>query len=98
RIVAVGNYVRIPGKRRAEVAFAVADDFRARGLGTRILEQLARRARAHGIDEFVAFVLPGNNAMTQVFSASGFEVVQTLAGCLIEERLQLDDTALLERR
>ena len=43
--MAVGNYVRLRDPHTAEAAFAVADDFQRKGIGTRLLEQLAQRAR-----------------------------------------------------
>src|SRR5947209_20606055 len=58
RIVALAEYARLRDPEVAEVAFAVADDQQGRGIGTRLLEQLAARAAAAGVDEFVAQVLP----------------------------------------
>src|SRR5687768_12911269 len=46
RIVAVANFARLRDPKAAEVAFAVADDYQRRGIGTRLLEQLAARAGA----------------------------------------------------
>jgi GNAT superfamily N-acetyltransferase len=45
-IVALGNYIRDPAL--AESAFVVADELQGRGIGTRLLEQLAARAAAAG--------------------------------------------------
>ena len=59
RVVAVANYVRLRDPTIAESAFAVADDYQGRGIGTRLLEQLAARAAEHGIERFVAEVLRG---------------------------------------
>ena len=55
--------------QRAEVAFAVRDDHQGRGIGTLLLEHLARIARAAGITEFEADVLGENNQMLSVFAA-----------------------------
>jgi GNAT superfamily N-acetyltransferase len=44
----------------AEVAFAVADAWQGRGVGTILVERLREDARAAGITRFVAEVLPGN--------------------------------------
>jgi len=44
----------------AEVAFAVADDWQARGVGTLLVERLAADARAAGIRRFTADVAPDN--------------------------------------
>ena len=60
RVVAVGSYTRISGSKTAEMAFAVDDSEQGRGIGTRLLEQLAGRARDAGIDRFVAEVMASN--------------------------------------
>jgi N-acetylglutamate synthase-like GNAT family acetyltransferase len=46
----------------AEVAFAVADNWQHRGIGTVLVERLAQDARAAGIERFRADVAPGNTA------------------------------------
>jgi acetyl coenzyme A synthetase (ADP forming)-like protein len=59
-------------ERRAEVAFAVADDYQGRGVGTLLLGHLAEVAAANGITVFEAEVLPDNHHMVKVFRQSGF--------------------------
>ena len=83
-IIALGNYVRLRDLRLAEVAFAVADSFQGRGVGTRLLEQLAARAAGQGIAHFVAEVMPDNSAMLGVFAEAGFELTRTLEGGVVE--------------
>ena len=46
RVVTLASYVRLRDREVAEVAFAVADGHQRRGIGTRLLEQLAVRRRA----------------------------------------------------
>src|SRR6266516_5749487 len=75
RVVAVAEFVRLRDDTSAEVAFAVADELQGRGIGTRLLEQLAERAAAAGIERFVADVLPDNAAMLGVFGDAGFKAV-----------------------
>ena len=48
--------------RAAEVAFAVADDWQRRGIGTVLLDRLAEDARAAGIESFRADIAPCNTA------------------------------------
>lgn len=60
------------GGEEAEVAFAVADGYQGRGLGTILLGRLAEIAAAQGIRPFVAFVLFESRAMLNVFRESGF--------------------------
>jgi GNAT superfamily N-acetyltransferase len=59
-------------RTRAEVAVEVADHLHGRGLGTILIERLARVAEQHGITNFVAEVLCENRAMLDVFR-EGFD-------------------------
>jgi acetate---CoA ligase (ADP-forming) len=92
RIVALAEYARLRNPRSAEVAFAVADDLQGRGVGTRLLEQLALRAQADGIDEFVAEVMHDNAAMLHVFRDAGFEVKRAVAEGEVEVRFPIAPT------
>jgi acetyl coenzyme A synthetase (ADP forming)-like protein len=80
RIVAVAEFMRLRDESVAEAAFAVADDHQGRGIGTRLLEQLALRAAEAGVERFVAEVLPENRAMLGVFEGAGLEVTRELDG------------------
>src|SRR5215471_470232 len=80
RIVAVANWVRLRDPRAAEIAFAVGDEFQRRGIGTRLLEQLAARAGDAGIEEVVAEVLHENDKMLGVFRNAGFAVARAGEG------------------
>ena len=93
RVVALANYVRLRDPKSAEVAFAVADDFQGRGIGTRLLEQLAARASAHSIERFVAEVMADNAAMIAVFGDAGFEVRRTLSGGEVEMTFSIAPTS-----
>ena len=84
RIVALANYVRLRDPLSAEVAFAVAEAYQGRGVGTRLLERLATRAANHGIERFIGEVMADNAAMIHVFEGVGFEVARTLAGGELE--------------
>ena len=76
-IVALGHFYRDPEKPdRAEVAFAVADALNGQGIGTSLLDRLARIAREKGIRAFEADVLAQNRKMIDVFVDSGFDVRQ----------------------
>ena len=84
RVVGLGTYVRLREPRDAEVAFAVADEYQGRGIGTRLLEQLAALAGARGIERFMATVLHDNRAMLKVFFGAGFEVAREIEGGAVE--------------
>ena len=89
RIVAVANYVRLRDPLVAEAAFVVADDYQGRGVGIRLVEQLARRAAAHGIEAFIAEVMGENRAMLSVFAQVGFDTSRTLEGGVVEVRFPI---------
>jgi acyl-CoA synthetase (NDP forming)/GNAT superfamily N-acetyltransferase len=98
RVLAVAGYdgLREPGV--AEVAFAVADDDQRRGIGMRMLEQLAEIAAAREIHRFDAEVLAANRLMLGVFEHAGFAVRRR--GSFGELTVSLDITptqALLDR-
>ena len=82
-IIGVGHYLGLDSKdaplTRAEVAFAIADEYQGRGIGTLLLEHLAAIARANGITEFEADVLGENNRMLEVFERSGFRIQRSIA-------------------
>ena len=74
RVVAVAGYVGLREPGVAEVAFAVADDDQQRGIGMRMLEQLAEIAAGRGIHRFDAEVAASNRLMLGVFEHAGFAV------------------------
>ena len=92
RTVALANWVRLRDPRVAEVAFTVDDRFQRRGIGTRLLEQLAARAAEAGIEEFVAEVLHDNDAMISVFRDAGFDVARVADGGEVEIRFPITPT------
>ena len=98
QIVAVANYVRLRDPVAAEVAFAVADTYQGRGVGTRLLEQLAARAAQHGIERFIAEVLAANTPMMRVFEDAGFEVARTLEGGETEVAFPIEATEAFTAR
>ena len=93
RVVALASYARLREPHTAEVAFAVADDLQGRGVGTRLLEQLAALAGEAGIERFVAVVMPENRPMLAVFEDAGFKVGRALDGGEIEVRFPIAATA-----
>jgi acetate---CoA ligase (ADP-forming) len=98
RVVAVANYVRLRDVRTAEVAFAVADDFQGRGIATRLLERLAAAAASVGIEQFLAEVMLGNDAMLRVFAEAGFQTKRETVSGTVEVRLSLAPTEHLRVR
>jgi acetyl coenzyme A synthetase (ADP forming)-like protein len=84
----VARYVRCDGdgadgERRAEFAVAVADAEQGHGVGTLLLEHLARIALRSGITAFEADVLGDNRRMFELLSRSGFAVRESGPGRVV---------------
>ncbi len=71
-VAEAGTTGSAPSVVAAESAFAVADDYQGRGLGTILLAHLAEAAHEAGYQVFVNQVLPDNRRMIGVIRASGF--------------------------
>ena len=59
---------------KAEVSFAVIDEYQAKGIGTALMHHIVGIAREAGIKMFTAEVLPGNIPMLKVFERSGLPI------------------------
>jgi GNAT superfamily N-acetyltransferase len=59
---------------KAEVAFAVIDQYQGQGIGAALMRHLAEIARAAGLKELIAEVLPENTPMLKVFEKSGLRL------------------------
>lgn len=92
QLVAVARYDRTPGQPIAEVAFLVDDAHQGRGLGSIMLEQLARYATLHGITAFVADTLAENSKMLHVFKDAGYQLERELADGVVRVRFELTPT------
>jgi GNAT superfamily N-acetyltransferase len=87
--IGVGRYIVEPGTRAAEVAFTVDEAHHGLGVGTLLLNHLARIARSQGILEFRAYVLAENRAMLEVFENAGFPLERRLEGNVIVASMRL---------
>lgn len=92
RFIGVARYIRGADPTRAEVSFAVLDEYQGRGIGSLLLDHLSRIARAGGIIEFEADVLGDNNRMLEVFSKSGFQVRRSNSAGVIHVAFPTEET------
>jgi GNAT superfamily N-acetyltransferase len=86
RFIGVGRYICGADPSRAEVAFAILDEFQGRGIGTLLLEHLRLIADANSVAEFEADVLGENRQMLEVFAHSGFESQRSLESGVVHLR------------
>jgi RimJ/RimL family protein N-acetyltransferase len=86
-IVGAGRYVVIqPG--RAEVAFAVVDEYQGQGAGAALMRNLAAIARQAGLNELIAEVLGSNGAMLRVFERSSLRMSTRRDGPIVHVLLE----------
>ena len=72
-IIAHGQLTRLHGRRDAEFAVQVRDQYQGSGLGTHILTQLLEIARDEKLEKVVAEIMPENAGMRRVCTKLGFE-------------------------
>jgi acyl-CoA hydrolase/GNAT superfamily N-acetyltransferase len=90
-MVAIGQFFTDPGRASAEVAFIVQDEWQQKGMGTFLLEYLARIARSRGVRTFHASVLTINKGMLQVFYNSGYSVNTEFDGDVYHVRFDISN-------
>ena len=71
RVIAGGGRYIVVESGKAEVAFAVVDQYQGQGIGAALMHHLAAIAREAGLKELIAEVLPENVPMLKVFERSG---------------------------
>ncbi|MDX6617750.1 MAG: hypothetical protein QOK36_136 [Gaiellales bacterium] len=98
QVVGLASYDRLRDRGAAEVAFAVADDLQGIGVGTRLLEQLAKHASTAGVERFVLEILPGNRSMLGVVSGAGFAFERRAYRGVLEVTMQIEPTGAYAER
>lgn len=88
-IVGGGRYVVVQ-PARAEVAFVVIDKYQGQGIGSILMRHLAAIARAAGLQELIAEVLPENMPMLKVFERSGLHMTTTPESEVVHVTLHLN--------
>jgi len=72
--VGVARYMSRPGGEACEFAIVVADDWRARGIGARLMRSLMENARQRGLRVMEGEVLTANTRMLALMKSLGFRI------------------------
>jgi RimJ/RimL family protein N-acetyltransferase len=88
-VIAGGGRYIVSEPGRAEVAFALDDPHQGLGIGTRLMRHLVAIARAAGLRELVAEVLPENAAMLKVFERCGLAATTRREGGVVHLTMTL---------
>jgi RimJ/RimL family protein N-acetyltransferase len=78
----------------AEVAFAIDDPHQKLGIATHLISHLIEIARAAGLEEFVAEVLPENVPMLKVFERCGLAMTTRRERGVVHVKLALSRGAM----
>ena len=93
-IVGLGHCVR--AGMAAEIAFVVEEDFQRLGIASRLLQGLVHVARANGITQLEADVLPDNLPMLQVLRRSGLPLRESRSEGVVHATLFLGQPSPIE--
>ena len=90
-IIGGGRYI-VTEQGKAEVAFVVIDTYQGQGIGAMLTRHLTSLARAAGLKELVADVLPENAAMRKVLGKFGFQAGRSHDPQVIHMTMPLTDS------
>ncbi len=87
--VGIARYEGTPGSDSAEIAVAVAPDWRHVGLATALVRRLGVAAVQRGIRHFTALFLAGNRPVVELLSAADLPEARRFAAGLVEDVIDL---------
>jgi len=74
RIVGVSRYITNPDRASCEFSLVVADEFKGKGLGSRLMLSIMDFAREKGLTEIEGLVLANNPNMLKLMKGLGFKI------------------------
>jgi len=73
--IGVARYVIDPDRANCEFAIVVADAWRKRGIGARLMNSLIKHLQVSGVKQITGSVLTSNSAMRKFVKQIGFEEI-----------------------
>ncbi|MDD5334563.1 MAG: bifunctional acetate--CoA ligase family protein/GNAT family N-acetyltransferase [Rhodoferax sp.] len=74
RMLGVSRYITNPDRASCEFSLVVADDYKGKGLGSRLMLSIMEFAREKGLTQIEGLVLANNPTMLKLMRGLGFEV------------------------
>lgn len=87
--VGIARYMRLGHSTTAEVSVAVADDWTGLGIATMLLQRVATRARAVGIEQLMAICLATNHRVIRLLSRVGTMTVGPSTAATVNVQIDL---------
>jgi RimJ/RimL family protein N-acetyltransferase len=91
KVIAVGGYFLESGSNMAEVAYSVDKQWQGKGVSTIIQEKLAKMAREQGFSGLVAYTIPNNKRMVQLFNKLPYRVNSSCDGEVLTLKARFDE-------
>ncbi len=73
-VIAAGRLSGVHGKKSAEYALLVADEFQGHGIGTKLLTELIHIGKEEGLDTIEAYMLRTNSGIIKISERLGFTI------------------------
>ncbi len=89
QIIAVGNLLKVHGRRIGEVAVITRDEYQGKGLATEIFRRLVLVAREEKLQRVVATTMSENRPMCAVMKRLGFNLSENFEDHEVEGVLEL---------
>jgi len=90
QILAVGRLSKVPGRRTAEFALVIDDEWQRRGLGSELLGRLVQIGKDEKVSAITADILPENLAMQRICERRGFQLEHRTGDGVVSAVLVLD--------
>ncbi|KAF3362151.1 putative protein YfiQ [Chlamydiales bacterium STE3] len=74
RLIGIARLSRLPSSRDAQLTLIIGDAYHNQGLGTELLRQLIRIARAEEMERIFANILTENHGMLKILNKLGFSI------------------------
>ncbi|HOX66842.1 MAG TPA: GNAT family N-acetyltransferase, partial [Burkholderiaceae bacterium] len=74
RIIGVSRYITNPDRSSCEFSLVVADDFKGKGLGSRLMLSIMHFASEQGLAQIEGLVLARNTDMLKLMKGLGFSI------------------------
>ncbi|MDD4860311.1 MAG: GNAT family N-acetyltransferase, partial [Dehalococcoidales bacterium] len=98
KIAGVGRYHTLPVNRHAQLELVIEDIYQGKGVGTAILEHLAKAARTQGIRAFVVSALAESPESLKVLEDVGFKKDGEVERGIYRMFLSLEADLTLEKK
>ncbi len=93
KVIGLGEYLLVPSKNMAEVAFSVSREYQGKKIGKILLRKLAQAALENGISGLFAITSPSNLGMIRLFKTLPYKVRSVFEDDMVVLSCRFDESA-----